>query len=131
MTNVRKVAAYTYQALLGLAATQLGVPVENLSVVDGLISGGGKSIRYGQLLEGQHLDLKIPVTGEFAKAAPGKWVGVDGLDGLTVTGDPPMRPLNQCMVMGTSFPVPGIPDKVTGKTQWSCDVTLPECFTLA
>jgi nicotinate dehydrogenase subunit B len=125
MANVRKVAAYTYQALLGLAATQLGVPVESLSVVDGVISGGGKSIRYGQLVEGQHLDLKIPVTGELAKAAPGKWVGVDGLGGLTVTGDPPMKPLNQCKVMGTSFPVPGIPDKVTGKTQWSCDVTLP------
>src|SRR6202162_6642558 len=31
-TNVRKVAAYTYQALQGLAATQLGVPVDNLSV---------------------------------------------------------------------------------------------------
>jgi nicotinate dehydrogenase subunit B len=125
MANVRKVAAYAYQALLGLAATQLDVPVENLSVVDGVISGGGKSIRYGQLVEGQHLDLKIPVTGEFVKAAPGKWVGVDGLGGLTVTGDPPMKPLNQCKVMGTSFPVPGIPDKVTGKTQWSCDVTLP------
>src|ERR1700730_5138763 len=125
MANVRKVAAYTYQALLGLAATQLGVTVENLSVVDGFISGGGKSIRYGQLVEGQHLDLKIPVTGEFAKAAPGKWVGVDGLGGLTVTGDPPMKPLNQCKVIGRSFPVPGIPDKVTGKTQWSCDVTLP------
>jgi nicotinate dehydrogenase subunit B len=125
MTNVRKVAAYTYQALLRLAATQLGVPVENLSVVDGVISGVGKSISYGQLVEGQHLDLKIPVTGELAKAAPGKWVGVDGLDGLTVTGEPPLKPLNQCKVMGTSFPVPGIPDKVTGKTQWSCDVTLP------
>src|SRR5258706_3142432 len=36
-----------------------------------------------------------------------------------------MKPLNQCKVMGTSFPVPGIPDKVTGKTQWSGDVTLP------
>jgi CO/xanthine dehydrogenase Mo-binding subunit len=125
MANVRKVAAYTYQALLGLAATQLGVPVESLSVVDGVISGGGKSIRYGRLVEGQHFDLKIPVTGGFAKAAPGKWVGVDGLGGLTVTGDPPMKALNQCKVMGTSFPVPGIPDKVTGKTQWSCDVTLP------
>ncbi len=52
MNNVRKVAAYTYQALLRLAATQLGVPVENLSVVDGVISGGGKSISYGQLVEG-------------------------------------------------------------------------------
>src|SRR5260370_10576632 len=36
-----------------------------------------------------------------------------------------MKPLNQCRVMGTSFPVPGISDKVNGKTQWSCDVTLP------
>ncbi len=125
MANVRKVAAYTYQALLKLAAAQLGVPVETLSVVDGVISGGGKSISYGKLVEGQHLDLKIPVTGEFAKAAPGNWVGVVGLGGLTVTGNPPMKPLNQCKVMGTSFPVPGIPDKVTGKTQWSCDVTLP------
>jgi nicotinate dehydrogenase subunit B len=125
MTNVRKVAAYTYQALLKLAAGQLDVPVVDLTVVDGVVSGAGKSIRYGKLVEGQHLDLKIPVTGEFAKAAPGNWVGVVGLGGLTVTGDPPMRPLNQCKVMGTSFPVPGIPDKVTGKTQWSCDVTLP------
>jgi CO/xanthine dehydrogenase Mo-binding subunit len=125
MYNIRKVAAYTYQALLKFAAVQLSVPAETLSVVDGVISGNGKSISYGQLVEGQHLDLKIPVTGELAKAAPGKWVGVDGLEGLAVTGDPPMKPLDQCRVMGTSFPVPGIPNKVTGKTQWSCDVTLP------
>ncbi len=125
MNNLRKVAAYTYQALLDLAAKQLGVPISGITVRDGIVSGGGKSISYGQLVAGQHLDLKIPVAGEFAKAAPGKWVGVDGLGGLTVTGDPPMKPLNQCKVMGTSFPVPGIPDKVTGKTQWSCDVTLP------
>src|SRR5580692_3416750 len=50
MVNVRKVAAYTYQALLGLAATQLGVPVESLSVVDGVILGSGRKIRYGQLV---------------------------------------------------------------------------------
>jgi nicotinate dehydrogenase subunit B len=57
MANVRKVAAYAYRALLGLAATQLGVPVENLTVVDGVVSGGGKKISYGQLVQGQHLDL--------------------------------------------------------------------------
>ena len=125
MNNLRKVAAYTYQALLDLAAKQMGVPISGLTVTDGSVSGGGKSISYGQLVARQHLDLKISVTGEFAKAAPGKWVGVDGLGGLTVTGDPSMKPLNQCKVIGRSFPVPGIPDKVTGKTQWSCDVTLP------
>jgi nicotinate dehydrogenase subunit B len=124
MANVRKVAAYTYQALLKLASTQLSVPVANLSVVDGIISGDGKTIRYGDLVQGQQLDLKIPVTGDLAKPDPGGWVGVASLDGLTVTGEPPLTPLNQCKVVGTSYPMPGIPGKVTGKTQWSCDVTL-------
>ena len=126
MSNVRKVSAYTYQALLGLAATQLGVPKSSLTVTNGIVSGGGKSVSYGQLVQGQHLDLKIPVTGTLAKANPTEFVGVAGLDGLTVTGDPPMKPVSQFKVIGTSFPVPGIPDKVTGKTKWSCDVTLPE-----
>ncbi len=76
MSNVRKVSAYTYQALLGLAATQLGVPVSGLSVVDGIVSGEGRSISYGQLVQGQHLDLKIPVTGQPAKSDPAGWVGI-------------------------------------------------------
>jgi CO/xanthine dehydrogenase Mo-binding subunit len=125
MNNVRKVSAYTYQALLRLAAAQLGVPVPGLSVVDGIVSGGGKSITYGQLVQGQHLDLRIPVTGQPAKADPSAWVGISSLDGFTVTGDPPMKPVSQFRVIGTSYPVPSISDKVTGKTQWSCDVTLP------
>ena len=33
--------------------------------------------------------------------------------------------MSQYKVVGKSFPMPGIPGKVTGKTQWSCDVTLP------
>ena len=44
-TNLRKAAAYTYQALLELAATSLGVPKEQLSVKDGVIAGGGKRDR--------------------------------------------------------------------------------------
>jgi CO/xanthine dehydrogenase Mo-binding subunit len=125
MSNVRKVAAYTHQALLALAATQLGVPVSGLSVTDGIVSGGGKSISYGKLVEGQHLDLKIPVEGKQARPDPTGWVGMTSLDGFTVTGDPPMKPASEFKVIGTSYPVPSITDKVTGKTQWSCDVTLP------
>jgi CO/xanthine dehydrogenase Mo-binding subunit len=125
MENVRKVAAYTYQALLGLASKQLGVPIAGLSVTDGFVSGGGKNISYGQLVQGQHLELKIPVTGSPVKMDPNESTGVSGLDGFTVTGDPPMKAASQCKVIGTSYPVPGIPDKVTGKTQWSCDVALP------
>lgn len=127
MANVRKVAAYTHQALLGLAATQLGVPVSKLIVADAIVSGGGKSISYGQLVQGQQLDLKIPVTGMRAKVDPSspEGNGLAGLDGFTVTGDPPTKPVSQYKVIGTSYPMPGIPDKITGKTQWTCDFTLP------
>jgi nicotinate dehydrogenase subunit B len=125
MTNVRKVAAYGYQALLGLAATQLGVPVSSFEVVDGVVSGGGKSISYGQLVQGQQLDLKIPVEGKPPKVNQADFAGVTGLDGFTVTGEPPMKPVDKFKVIGRSYPMPGIPDKVTGKAQWSCDVTLP------
>jgi nicotinate dehydrogenase subunit B len=121
--NVRKVAAYTYQALLGLAAARLGVSVSDLAVSDGVVSGGGKSVSYGSLVQGQQLDLKIPVSGKAAIVdASGSIVG---LDGFTVTGEPPMKPMSQYKVIGTSFPMPGTPAKVTGKMQWSCDVVLP------
>jgi nicotinate dehydrogenase subunit B len=128
--NVRKVAAYTYQALLGLAATQMSVPVSALSVTDGIVSGGGKTISFGLLVQGQQFDLKVPVTGKPMKFAPAGGASIGGLDwagmdGLVVAGDPPMKPVSQYKVVGTSYPMPGIRDKVTGKTQWSCDVTLP------
>jgi nicotinate dehydrogenase subunit B len=125
MYNVRKVAAYAHQALLALAATQLGVPAASLTVTDGTVAAGGKSVSYGQLVQGQHLELTIPITGKQAQADPTGWVGMNSLDGFTVTGDPPMKSASQFKVMGTSYPVPGIPDKITGKTQWSCDLRLP------
>jgi CO/xanthine dehydrogenase Mo-binding subunit len=125
MANVRRVAAYAHQALLGLAATQLGVGVADLKVIDGIVSGGGKSVSYGQLVQGQQLELKIPVTGKQAQVDPSGWVGMNSLDGFTVTGDPPMKAASQFKVMGTSYPMPGIPDKVTAKTKWTCDVALP------
>src|SRR5581483_10663150 len=125
MTNVRKVAAYTHQALLGLAATRMGVPVSSLSVTDGVVTGGGKKITYGELVQGQHLELKIPIKGTMPKPDPTGEVGMTSMDGLTVTGDPPMKAPKDFKVIGTSFPAGHIPDKVTGKTKWSCDVNLP------
>lgn len=94
------------------------------------MSGRGKSISYGQLIQGHQLELEIPVTGKSARLAPEGANSVTGLDwegmgGLVVAGDPPTKAPSDYKVVGTSFPMPGIPDKVTGKTQWSCDVTLP------
>src|ERR1700737_4761086 len=61
--NIRKAAAYTYQALLDLASQRLGVPKSELSVKDGVVSGVGKSMSYGDLVKGQQLKLTIPVSG--------------------------------------------------------------------
>jgi len=123
--NLRRVAAYTYQALLVLAATQLGVPVAALTVTNGVVSGGGRSIRYGQLVQGQHLELTIPISGRLARMDSSVSWGVADLDGLVVKGDPPLRPISQYRVVGTSYPMPGIPNIVTGRTRWTCDVKLP------
>ena len=90
--NIRKAAAYTYQALLDLASEKLGVPKDKLSVKDGVVSGGGKSISYGDLIKGQQLKLTIPVKGDLTS-----------IIGLTVEGNPPMKPVSEYTVIGKSF----------------------------
>ena len=92
MPNIRKAAAYTHQALLDLAAQRLGVPKSELSVKDGIVSGGGKSMSYGDLVKGQQLKLTIPVKGDLTS-----------IMGLTVDGDPPLKPVSEYTVIGKSF----------------------------
>src|SRR5215469_4206595 len=112
--NLRKVAAYTYQALLDLAATKLAVPKDELTVTDGVVSGGGKSISYGGLVKGQQLNLTIPVKGDLTN-----------IIGLSVEGNPPMKPVSEYKVIGKSFPSSAIREKVSAKTVWATDVRLP------
>ncbi len=111
--NIRKVAAYTYQALLELASERLAVAKDKLSVKDGVVSGGGKSISYGDLVKGQQLKLTIPVKGDLTS-----------IMGLTVEGDPPMKPVSQYSVIGKSFPNSIIASKVAAKETWATDVRL-------
>ena len=91
--NLRKVAAYIYQALLSLASTQLGVPVGSLTVKNGVVSGGGKSVTYGELVAEPALNLTIPVTGNLL------------VGGLTVGGNPPTKPISQYTVSAPSQPM--------------------------
>jgi nicotinate dehydrogenase subunit B len=111
--NLRLVGAYTYQALLTLGSTQLGVPVANLTVTNGVISGGGKQVTYGQLVSQNQLNLTIPVTGTLL------------VGGLTVGGTPPTKPVSQYTVIGTSQPMASIPPIVSGTATWTGDVRLP------
>ena len=112
--NIRKAAAYTYQAMLDLASEKLGVPKDKLSAKDGIVSGGGKSISYGDLIKDQQLKLTIPVKGDLTS-----------IFGLTIEGNPPMKPVSEYTVIGKSFKNSIITSKVQAKETWVTDVRLP------
>src|SRR5579871_5188964 len=112
--NIRKAAAYTYQALLDLASEKLGVTRDKLSVKDGVISGGGKTISYGDLIKNQQLKLTIPVKGELTS-----------IFGLTIEGNPPMKPVSEYTIIGKSFKNSVISSKVAAKETWATDLRLP------
>jgi len=112
--NIRKAAAYTCQALLDVASERLGVPKDKLTVKDGIVSGGSKSISYGDLVKDQQLKLTIPVSGQLTS-----------IFGLTVEGNPPMKPVSEYTIIGKSFPSSIIRSKVAAKETWATDVRLP------
>ena len=85
-----------------------------LSVKDGIVSGGGKSISYGDLVKGQQLKLTIPVRGNLT-----------GIAGLTITGNPPMKPVSQYTIIGKSYRNTVTESKVTARETWATDVRLP------
>ncbi|MEQ1883764.1 MAG: molybdopterin cofactor-binding domain-containing protein [Bryobacteraceae bacterium] len=114
VTTLRKACAYTREAMLELASKRLGVAKAQLTVKAGVISGGGKSIGYGELVTGETLNLTIPVSGELTS-----------MFGLIVEGNPPLKPTGQYSVVGKSFKNSAIPAKVTGQEAWVTNVKLP------
>ena len=112
--NIRKAAAYTYQALLDLGFRAPWCAKDKLSVKDGVVSGGGKSISYGDLVKNQQLKLTIPVKGDLTS-----------IMGLTIEGNPPMKPVSEYTVIGKSFKNSIISSKVHAKETWATDVRLP------
>ncbi len=97
-----------------MASEKLGVAKDKLSVNDGIVSGGGKSISYGDLVKGQQLKLTIPVKGDLTS-----------IMGLTVEGNPPMKPVSEYKVIGKSFKNSVTASKVQAKETWATDVRLP------
>ena len=96
----RQAAAEARQALLNLASATLGVPSSSLTVSQGVVSGGGKTVTYGDLLGGK-------------------------LFNLTFTGTAPTKPVSSYKLVTTSVPRIDIPDKVTGKTTYAQNVRVP------
>ena len=52
--------------------------------------------------------------------------GVINLNGVVVSGNPPLKSVSTYKVIGQPFQSPSIAEKVTGTTQWVADLRLPD-----
>jgi len=109
--QLRQAAAAARQALLKLAAAQLGAPVEKLTVVDGVISDGAKKISYAQLIGGKKFDTKITATGT-------------GWD-MKVAPEVRAKEVKDHKIVGTSQKRIDLPPKLTGEFTYANDVRIP------
>jgi len=116
--QTRAAAATAYQALLKLASANLGVPTSSLSVKSGVVSGGGKTVTYGQLIGDKLFNTSITgfnVAGNATTPA------------RAVAGGPNTKPVSAYTMVG----LPGvaqrvdIPDKVTGRYTFVHNIKLP------
>ena len=112
---LRNAAAQARSILLGLAAQELGNPVESLEVTNGVVSVRGaiaRRISYGELIGGRYFDVRL------------KWNGKIGNE-LIVAGSAPLKDHAQYRVVGKSLRRADIADKLFGREVYSTDVRVP------
>jgi CO/xanthine dehydrogenase Mo-binding subunit len=110
-TAIRAAAALAKNTLLNMASTNLGVPVSSLTVKDGVVSGGGKTVKYSDLLGGKLFNAQLTTA-----------------TGLTATPGQPgtiVKAVKDYQVVGRSFPRIDIPAKVNGTYTYIHNVRVP------
>jgi CO/xanthine dehydrogenase Mo-binding subunit len=122
--GVRAAAATAAQTLLGLASTQLGVPASSLSVSKGVVSVGGKSVSYGQLLGGKLFNVAMPASWNMAPVQPAT-PNAGGFSGGIQPGQSPAKAISAYTIVGTDVPRIDVPDIVTGKTTYIQNIRVP------
>ena len=115
-TAIRSAAALAKTTLLNMASTQLGVPASSLTVTDGVVSGGGKTVKYSDLLGGKLFTTALTAanTGGAATTPFG-----------TTPGQGNSKPVSQYTVIGKAFPRIDIPAKVMGTYTYIQNVRVP------
>jgi len=116
---VRAAAAAAKQALLDLATAKLGVAKSSLTVKDGVVSGGGRTVTYGELVGGKVLNVSMPAT--FNMQAVGSLGGGTGL----APGQSPAKPVGDYRLVTTRVPRVDLPDKITGRYTYVHNVRVP------
>lgn len=112
--QLRQAAAAARQQLLKLASAHLDVPLEQLSVTDGMVSDSGnaaKKVSYADLIGGKRFDLKITATG------------VGGAMKVALEVQP--KDPKTYKIVGTSASRVDLPPKFTGEFTYTADVRVP------
>ena len=107
---MRRVAAEARRVLLEMASNRLGVPVEQLTVSNGVISSNANpatTISYGELIGGKRFNVTL--TGNNVDAT---------------TGRAALKPVQDLKMVGQSPQRYDIPAKVDGSLTWAVDVKL-------
>ncbi|MDB5409984.1 MAG: molybdopterin-binding domain of aldehyde dehydrogenase family protein [Rhodospirillales bacterium] len=110
---MRQAAAEARLTLLELASAKLGVPVQDLTVKDGVVSvrsNPGQSVKYGDLIGGKRFNITVGIKGS----------------GITtqLLGRATLKDPKEFKVLGTSVPRVDIPSKVRGEFKYIHDVTV-------
>jgi len=118
--SVRAAAVTAKKALLSLASTNLGVPVASLAVSAGVVSGGGRSVKYGELIGEKLFNIQMPASYQLtpANVAARRQVGL-------INGAAEAKPVSLYKLVGTRVPRLDIPDKVSGHYSYVHNVRMP------
>ncbi|WEX09698.1 molybdopterin cofactor-binding domain-containing protein [Chelativorans sp. AA-79] len=99
-TAILHASAYLRRIMRDLAARELGIPAEELTLENGVfMSGSGERLSYGQLVTGRSLHVRVSEQRDFLD--PGSYT-----------------------IMGQSVPRVDIPGKLTGQPSYVHDLTL-------
>ena len=115
---MRRVAAEARRVLLEMASEHFGVPLDQLSVSDGVISvissgsrlpdPGSRRITYGELIGGKKFNVTLT-----------------GKNTDTTTGKAQLKPVQAMKNVGKSPRRYDIPPKVDGSLKWAVDMKVP------
>ncbi|MGA9508430.1 MAG: molybdopterin cofactor-binding domain-containing protein [Candidatus Sulfotelmatobacter sp.] len=70
--NLAQAAATAREALVGMAARQLGAPADQLTVENGIVGAkSGQHVSYGELIGGKHFNIALSPTAK--RISPSRW----------------------------------------------------------
>jgi len=113
-TVCRAAAAQAMKIMLNMASARLGVPVGSLTANNGVISGGGKSVKYSDLMGGKLFNFDL------ATLTPPVTTSTGYIPGAGNT-----KPVSQYQLAGKSVHRIDIPAKVTGTYTYVHNVRVP------